>query len=59
MEHFGVRTEGLLRNMLFALIANQYTLLELAPFLSNDAFRAQCMGTVINRDVREYFETPV
>ena len=57
MEHFGPRTEELLRNSLLALMANGLTLLELSPLLSDDAFRAQCLRNVANPDVREYFES--
>jgi DNA helicase HerA-like ATPase len=52
----GARTEELLRNALFVLSANGLTLLETALLLSNDAYREQLMGKVLNQDVREYFE---
>jgi type IV secretory pathway VirB4 component len=43
IEHFGPRTEELLRNSLFALMANGLTLVELGPFLANAALRSKCL----------------
>ena len=56
LDHFGARTEELLRNSLFALAANRLTLVELALFLSNGAFRTACLRNIPNPDVRHYFE---
>jgi len=57
LEHFGARTEELLRNSLFVLAANRLTLVEFPALLSNQAFRIQCLKKVSNTDVREYFES--
>jgi hypothetical protein len=56
LDHFGARTEELLRNGLYALAANKLTLIELAPLLTNATFRAACMKRVDNAEVRQYFE---
>lgn len=56
LDHFGARTEELLRNSLFALAANRLTLVELSLFLSNGAFRQTCLKQVANGEVREYFK---
>jgi hypothetical protein len=57
LDHFGARTDELLRNSLYVLSANQYTLLELAPLLTHGGFRAACLKKVQNAEVRQYFET--
>src|SRR5579883_303725 len=56
LDHFGARTEELLRNSLFVLAANRLTLVELGLFLSNTSFRSTCLKQVPNLDVRQYFE---
>jgi hypothetical protein len=56
LDHFGARTDELLRNSLFALSANHLTLVELAPFLTNSGFRAACLKRIENAEVRQYFE---
>ena len=56
LEHFGARTDELLRNTLYALSANGMTLLELAPFLAHGGFRASCLKRVMNDEIRQYFE---
>jgi len=56
LDHFGARTDELLRNALYALSANQLTLVELAPFLSHGGFRAACLKKVENAEIRQYFE---
>jgi len=56
LDHFGARTDELLRNTLYALSANGLTLVEIVPFLTNGAFRAACLTKVPNADVRQYFE---
>lgn len=56
LSHFGPQTEEILRNSLHALADNGLTILELSPFLSNTAFRHQCLKKVSNADVAEYFE---
>lgn len=55
LEHFGARTEELLRSALFVLCENQLTLLELSPLLTSAAFRATCLGQVSNPEVVSYF----
>lgn len=56
LDHFGARTDELLRNTLYALSANGLTLLELALFLTHAGFRASCLKKVSNLEVRQYFE---
>jgi hypothetical protein len=56
LDHFGARTDELLRNALYVLSANGYTLLELSPLLTNDGFRAKCLTKTPNSEVREYFQ---
>jgi hypothetical protein len=56
LDHFGARTDELLRNSLFVLAANGLTLLELSLLLTHTGFRAACMKKVSNAEVRQYFE---
>jgi dephospho-CoA kinase len=56
LDHFGARTDELLRNALYVLSANHLTLLELAPLLTHVGFRAACLKQVQNAEVRQYFE---
>ncbi len=56
LDHFGARTEELLRNSLYVLSANGLTLVELALLLTNSGFRAACLKQVANSDIRQYFE---
>ena len=56
LDHFGARTDELLRNTLYALSANGLTLLELALFLTHAAFRASCLKKISNLEIRQYFE---
>jgi Cdc6-like AAA superfamily ATPase len=56
LDHFGARTDELLRNSLYALSANGLTLVELAPFLTNTSFRRACLSQVENQEIRQYFE---
>jgi hypothetical protein len=56
LDHFGARTEELIRNALFVLASNHLTLVELAPLLTHQRFRADCLRHVPNADVRQYFE---
>lgn len=56
LDHFGARTDELLRNSLYALAANHLTLVELAPFLTHGVFRVACLKNVANEEVRQYFE---
>jgi hypothetical protein len=56
LESFGARTDELLRNSLYALAENGFTLLELAPFLSHAIFRAGCLKKLTNPEVKQYFE---
>ena len=56
LDHFGARTDELLRNALYVLSANGLTLLELAPLLTHSGFRAQCLKSTPNAEVRQYFE---
>jgi hypothetical protein len=56
LDHFGARTDELLRNSLYVLAANGLTLLELAPLLTHAGFRAACLKRVSNAEIRQYFE---
>jgi len=56
LDHFGARTDELLRNALFVLSANHLTLIELTPLLADSGFRAACLGNVANAEVRQYFD---
>jgi hypothetical protein len=56
LDHFGARTDELLRNTLYALSANGLTLLELALFLTHAGFRVSCLKKVTNLEIRQYFE---
>lgn len=56
LDHFGARTDELLRNTLYALAANGYTLTEVSLFLTHGGFRASCLKRVANLEVRQYFE---
>lgn len=56
LDHFGARTDELLRNALYVLSANRMTLLELSPLLTHSGFRAACLKKVENLEVRQYFE---
>jgi len=57
LDHFGARTDELLRNALYVLSANRLTLLELSPLLTNSAFRAVCLTKAPNPEVRAYFQS--
>jgi succinyl-CoA synthetase beta subunit len=57
LDHLGARTEELLRNALHVLSDNDLTLLELAPLLTNGAFRALCLQRVTNSEVEGYFRS--
>ena len=56
LDTFGARTDELLRNALYVVAANGFTLLEVAPLLGHSAFRASCLKNVSNAEVRQYFE---
>ena len=56
LDHFGARTDELLRNALYVLSANHLTLVELTPLLADSGFRAACLEKVPNAEVREYFD---
>jgi hypothetical protein len=55
LDSFGARTEELLRNSLLLLSENGFTLLELAPLLTDDAFRGRCLRSAGNSEARDYF----
>jgi len=55
LDAFGARTDELLRNSLYVLAENGFTLLELAPLLSHAAFRAKCIEHVANPEIKQYF----
>lgn len=56
LDHFGARTEELLRNSLWVLSENNLTLVEVAPLLTNRAYREQLVKKTSNAEVRRYFE---
>src|SRR5258708_3558493 len=56
LDHFGARTDELLRNALYVLAANGLTLVEVGPFLTHAGFRAACLKRVENAEIRQYFE---
>jgi hypothetical protein len=56
LDHFGARTDELLRNTLYALSANGLTLLELSLLLTHAGFRASCLKKITNLEIRQYFE---
>jgi hypothetical protein len=56
LDHFGARTDELLRNSLYVLAANRLTIVELSPFLVHPGFRAACLKRVPNAEVKQYFE---
>jgi hypothetical protein len=56
LHSFGARTDELLRNALYVLSEAGLTLLELSPLLSDPLFRASCLKSVTNTEVRQYFE---
>ena len=55
LDSFGARTEEVLRNSLLLLSENGLTLLELAPLLTDDAFRARCLRGAGDSEARDYF----
>jgi hypothetical protein len=55
LDTFGARTEELLRNSLLLLSENNLTLLELAPLLTDNAFRTRCLRGAGNSEARDYF----
>jgi energy-coupling factor transporter ATP-binding protein EcfA2 len=57
LDHFGARTDELLRNSLYVLAANGLTLLELQFLLTESGFRSTCLKNVGNPEVRQYFES--
>lgn len=57
LDHFGARTDELLRNALYVLSANGFTLAELAPLLTHTGFRTKCLTKTPNAEVRHYFES--
>jgi hypothetical protein len=56
LDALGVRTDELLRNTLYVLVANKLTFLEVAPVLTNDAFRARCLTNTPHGEARTYFD---
>jgi hypothetical protein len=56
LDHFGARTEELLRNSLWVLSENDLTLVEMAPLLTVPAYRAQLLKRTRNAEVRRFFE---
>jgi Helicase HerA, central domain len=56
LDHFGARTDELLRNSLWVLAANNLTIVELGLLLAQDGFRSACLKHVHNPEIRQYFE---
>jgi hypothetical protein len=55
LDHFGARTEELLRNTLWVLTENGLTLTEVAPFLTDLGFRSSLIERTSNAEVKSYF----
>jgi energy-coupling factor transporter ATP-binding protein EcfA2 len=55
LDHFGARTEELLRNTLWVLAESGLTLTEIAPFLTDLGFRAPLIEHSSNPEVKAYF----
>lgn len=55
LDHFGARTEELLRNTLWVLTENGLSLTEVAPFLTDLGFRAPLVEHSNNAEVKAYF----
>lgn len=56
LDHFGARTEELLRNSLWVLAEQRLTLLELSPLLTNSLYRLSLLKRLRNAEVKKYFE---
>lgn len=56
LEHFGARTEELLRNCLWVLCENKLTLLELTPLLTDSTYRLSLLRNVKNPEVKAFFK---
>lgn len=56
LDTFGARTDELTRNSLIALSEAGLTLVDLPPFLTNRDFRATCLRSTTNGEVRSFFE---
>jgi energy-coupling factor transporter ATP-binding protein EcfA2 len=55
LDSFGARTEELLRNSLYVLTDNGFTLVEMTALLTDAGFRASCLARVSNPEVADYF----
>ena len=55
LDHFGARTEELLRNALWVLSQNALTLLEMTPLLTDSNYRELLLRRCTNEEVRRYF----
>lgn len=55
VEAFGARTEELLRNTLYTLAVNHYTLVEAPLLLTSKAFRAELVGTITQPEILDYW----
>lgn len=56
LDHFGARTEELLRNAFWVLSENHLTLLEVSPLLTNRDYRSALLRKVSNQEVKRFFE---
>ncbi len=56
LDHFGARTEELLRNTLWVLSENNLTLLEVSPLLTNRDYRSSLLKKVGSQEVKLFFE---
>ncbi len=56
LDHFGARTEELLRNSLWVLSENGLTLLEISPLLVDPTYRRTLLQKVANQEVKRFFE---
>jgi hypothetical protein len=55
-DSWGVQLEETLRNCLLALAETRWSLLEIAPLLTNAAFRSQVLAGVKDPQVKSFFE---
>ena len=55
LDVLGARTDELLRNALYVLMANGLTLLEIAPLLTSDSFRGSCLARTPAGEAKSYF----
>lgn len=55
VDAFGARTEELLRNTLYTLAVNEYTLVEAPLLLTSDPFRSRLVERIDQPEIRDYW----